>query len=143
MKEQEQTFFKIVNSEVSIRRDFQLVAGKLIKIDVTQKGAEFFCADEIDAAVVAKALRAGRISKPFVSIAVTEASEDDLVAAKAIRPDQANNVEGWIKFLKDGAAPPPPLRVEIVNASELEKDTVVTLKRDETGKLTGMTGHKV
>jgi hypothetical protein len=69
----EQTFFKIVNSEVSIHRDFQLVAGKLIKIDVTQKGAEFFCADEIDAAVVAQALKAGKISSPFVSINVTEA----------------------------------------------------------------------
>jgi hypothetical protein len=139
----EQTYFKIVNSEVSIRRDFQLVAGKLIKIDVTQKGAEFFCADKIDAAVVAKALRAGKISKPFVTVAVTEASEDDLLAAKAIRPDQAHNVEGWIKYLKDGVTPPPPLKIEIVNASELQKDTVVTLRRDEEGKLTAATAHKI
>jgi hypothetical protein len=139
----EQTFFKIVSSEVSVHRDFQLVAGKLIKIDVAQKGAEFFCADEIDAAVVAKALKAGKISKPFASINVTEASEEDLVAAKAIRPDLAHNVEGWIKFLKDGATPPPPLRIEIVNASELQKDTVVTLRRDESGKLTAATAVKV
>jgi hypothetical protein len=139
----EQTFFKIVSSSVSLRRDFQLVAGKLLKIDVAQQGPEFFCADEVDAAVVAKALNAGKISKPFLSVNVTEATEEDLVAAKAIRPDQAQYAEGWIKFLKDGAAPPPPLRVEIVNARELERDSVVTLKRDETGKLTGVTAHKV
>jgi len=65
------------------------------------------------------------------------------VAAKAIRPDKAQDVEGWIKFLKNGAVPPPPLRVEIVNARELEKDTVVTVTRDESGQLTGATGHKV
>jgi hypothetical protein len=74
-----------------------------------------------------------------LSINVSEATEEDLVAAKAIRPDKAQDVEGWIKFLKNGATPPPPLRVEIVNARELEKDTVVTLKRDESGKLTGAT----
>ena len=139
----EQTFFKIVSSEVSVRRDFQLVAGKLLKIDVAQKGPEFFCSDEIDAAVTAKALNAGKISKPFLSVNVTEATEEDLVAAKAIRPDQAQNVDGWIKFLKNGATPPPPLRVEIVNASELQKDTVVTVRRDESGKLTSATAHKV
>jgi hypothetical protein len=143
MKEQEQTFFKIVSSEVSVHRDFQLVAGKLLKIDVVQKGPEMFCADSIDAAVVAKALKAGKISKPFTSINVTEATEDDLKAAKAIRPELAPNVEGWIKFLKDGATPPPPLRIEIVNASELQKDTVVTLRRDESGKLTAATAVKV
>jgi hypothetical protein len=58
-------------------------------------------------------------------------------------PDQAHNVDGWIKFLKDGAIPPPPLRIEIVNASELQKDTVVTLRRDESGKLTAATAVKV
>jgi hypothetical protein len=139
----EQTFFKIVSSEVSVQRDFQLVAGKLLKIDVVQKGPEFFCSDEIDAAVTAKALNAGKISKPFLAVNVTEATEEDLVAAKAIRPDQAHNVDGWIKFLKDGATPPPPLRVEIVNAGELQKDTVETLRRDESGKLTAATAVKV
>ena len=139
----EQTFFKIVSSSVSLRRDFQLVAGKLLKIDVAQQGPEFFCADEVDAAVVAKALNAGKISKPFLSVNVTEATEDDLVAAKAIRPDQAQYAEGWIKYLKDGVTPPPPLKIEIVNASELQKDTFVTLRRDEAGRLTAATAHKV
>ena len=60
-----------------LRRDFQLVAGKLLKIDVAQQGPEFFCADEVDAAVVAKALNAGKISKPFLSVNVTEATEED------------------------------------------------------------------
>jgi hypothetical protein len=143
MKEQEQTYFKIVNSEVSIHRDFQLVAGKLIKIDVTQKGAEFYCADKVDAAVVTKALKAGKISSPFLSVNVTEATEDDLVAAKALRPEQAQYAEGWIKYLKDGATPPPPLKIEIVNASELQKDTVLTLRRDEEGRLATATAHKV
>jgi hypothetical protein len=139
----EQTFFKTVCSGASRHREFQLIGGKLIKIDIAQKGAEFFCADEVDAAVVAKALNAGKITEPFLSVNVTEATVEDLVAAKALRPDKAQDVEGWIKFLKNGAVPPPPLRVEIVNARELEKDTVVTLKRDESGKLTGATGLKV
>jgi len=42
-----------------------------------------------------------------------------------------------IAYMKASNVPQPepgPLRVEIVNASELQKDTVVTVRRDESGK---------
>jgi hypothetical protein len=51
-----------------------------------------------------------------------------------------------IAYIKAANVPQPepgPFRVEIVNASELQKDTVVTLRRDESGKLTAATAVKV
>ena len=39
--------------------------------------------------------------------------------------------------------PAPPVRVEIANASEFSKDTVLRVQRDEDGKLTGATAVKV
>jgi hypothetical protein len=37
----------------------------------------------------------------------------------------------------------PPIRVEITNASELQKDTVLRIQRDGEGKLAGATAVKV
>ncbi len=48
---------KVIGSEARADQTFQLVGGKLIKVTIVQKGTEFFCEDEIDAAVVGKALR--------------------------------------------------------------------------------------
>ena len=39
--------------------------------------------------------------------------------------------------------PVPPIRVEITNASELQKDTVLRIQRDGEGKLAGATAMKV
>jgi len=83
----------------------QLVGRKLIKVTIVQKGPEFFFEDEIEAAVVGKALRTGNATPPFLSIQLSEATEADLLAAKSACPDQAHRVDGWIKFLKQNAEP--------------------------------------
>jgi len=71
--------------------------------------------------VVGKALRTGNASPPFLSIQLSEATEADLLAAKSACPDQAHRVDGWIKFLKQNAEPPPPIQVQFLNAAELQK----------------------
>jgi hypothetical protein len=61
-------------------------------------------------------------------------------------PSKTLELENMIAYMKASNVPQPepgPLRVEIVNASELQKDTVVTVRRDESGKLTSATAHKV
>jgi hypothetical protein len=50
------------------------------------------------------------------------------------RQDQACSADALIKYLKENAQPPPPIRVELVNASELQKDTVFRIHRDDSGK---------
>jgi hypothetical protein len=102
-----------------------------------------FCEDEIEAAVVGKALRTGNASPPFLSIQLSEATEADLLAAKSARPDQAHRVDGWIKFLKQNAEPPPPIQVQFLNAAELQKDTILRIHRDESGKLEYATAHRI
>jgi len=135
--------YKVIESKARADQTFQLVGGKLIKVTVFQKGPEFFCTDDIDTAMVGKALRNGEASAPILSIQLSEATEADLLAAKSARPDQASNADAWIEFLKENAQPPPPIRVELVNASELQKDTVLRIHRDDSGKLESATVHKV
>jgi hypothetical protein len=77
-----------------------------------------------------------------------EATEADLIAAKSASSSQTHEIDTLIKFLranKEAAAsePAPPIRVEITNASELTKDTVLTVTRDAEGKLAGATAVKV
>jgi hypothetical protein len=134
---------KVIESKARADQTFQLVGGKLVKITIVQKGAEFFCKDEFSAELVQKALLNGGVSKPILPIQLSEATEADLLAAKSARPDQACNADAWIKFLKENAQPPPPIRVELVNASELQKDTVLRIHRDDSGKLESATVHKV
>ena len=58
-------------------------------------------------------------------------------------PDQADKIDALIKFLKEANKPVPSIRVEITNASELQKDTVLRVQRDDDGKLAGATAVKV
>jgi len=52
-----------------------------------------------------------------------------------------------IAYMKASNVPQPepgPLRVEIVNASEMaQKDTVLRVERDQSGNLTGAVAHKI
>ena len=107
------------------------------------KDIEAYCNDEFSAGIVSKALNNGRITPSIISISLAEATEADLVAAKSARPDQAHNADALIKFLKQGAEPPPPIRVQITNAADLQKDSVLSIRRDDSGRLAGATAHKV
>src|SRR5262249_35390184 len=75
-----------------------------------------------------------------------KATEADLCAAQKTNPSITLDLENMIAYMKASNVPQPepgPLRVEIVNASEMQKDTIVTVRRDESGALTGATAHKV
>jgi hypothetical protein len=108
------------------------------------KSAEVFCDNEFAAEMAEKALMAnGHMSTPNITLALDEASEADLLAAKSASPGQAHEVDALITFLRKSEQPSPPLRVEITNATELQKDTVLTVQRDREGKLAGATAVKV
>jgi hypothetical protein len=134
---------KVLEANPIAQQTFRIVAGKVIKVTLVMKDIEAFCNDEFSAEIVSKALNNGRITPSVISISLAEATEADLVAAKSARPDQAHNADALIKFLKQGAEAPPPIRVEITNAKELQKDTVLRLHRDESGKLESATAHKI
>jgi hypothetical protein len=81
------------------------------------------------------------------NLALDEATEADLIAAKSASPSQTHEIDTLIKFLratKEAASEPaPPIRVEITNPDQFSKDTVLRVERDQSGKLTGAVAHKV
>jgi hypothetical protein len=86
----------------------------------------------------------GEITMQKVLEANPIAQQTFRIAAKSASPDQAQNADALIKFLRQGAKPPPPIRVEITNAADLaQKDTVLRIERDSSGKLTGAIAHKI
>jgi hypothetical protein len=134
---------KLINSETSAVQSFRIIGGKVIKVTVVKKSAEVFCQDEFSAEIAAKALTNGGITAPHISIGFSEANESELLAVKSASPDRAQEIDRLIKFLKEGEQPPPPIRVEITNANQLQKDTVLRIHRDESGKLASATAHKI
>ena len=64
-------------------------------------------------------------------------------------PAKTYDIDTLIKFVRaakeaEAQAAGRPLRVEITNASNFaEKDTVLRVERDQSGKLTGAVAHKV
>src|SRR5690349_11463151 len=68
-------------------------------------------------------------SAPEVNISLSTATESDLVAAKSASPAQADQIDILLRVLRDGETPAPPLRIELVNASEVGKvDKILTVK---------------
>ena len=108
---------------------------------------EVFAADESLGQIALKALETGAVKPPSVSIKITEATEADLCAAQKTCPSKTLELENMIAYMKASNVPQPepgPLRVEIVNASEMaQKDTVLRVERDQSGKLTGALAHKI
>jgi hypothetical protein len=138
--------YKLLASKPSVTSSYMAVNGKVLKIVSSLQGIEIFTADESLGQIALKALETGAIKPPSVGIKITEATEADLSAAQKTCPSKTLELENMIAYMKASNVPPPelgPLRVEIVNASELQKDTVVTLRRDESGKLTAATAVKV
>jgi len=123
------------------------VDGKVLKILSELQGMEIFAADESLGQIAFKALETGAVKPPSVGIKITEATEADLCAAQKTCPSKTLELENMIAYMKASNVPQPdpgPLRVEIVNASEMApKDTVVRVERNSAGELTGAVAHKI
>src|SRR5262249_22167621 len=140
---------KLFQSKPTASQFFKVVAGKVIKGTLVMKGADISASDEYTADIALKALMTGSVSTPWADLALDEATEADLIAAKSAAPSQTHEIDALIKFLRASKAaetiePAPPIRVEIVNAEELTpKDTVVRVERNSAGQLTGAVAHKI
>jgi hypothetical protein len=138
--------YKLLGSKPSLTSSFVAVNGKVLKFVTELSGMEVFVADEALGQIALKALETGAVKPPVVNVKITEASEADLCAAQKSCPKKTLELENLISYIKASNVPqaePGPLRVEIINAGELQKDTVLTLKRDSDGKLTAATAVKV
>ena len=109
-----------------------------------------FAADQYVADIALKALMTGAVTGATVKLALDEATEADLIAAKNAVPAKTHDIDTLIKFVRaakdvEAQAAAAPLRVEITNASDFaEKDTtVLRVERDSSGKLTGAMAHKI
>jgi hypothetical protein len=106
-----------------------------------------YAADASLGQIALKALETGAVKPPSVGIKITEATEADLCAAQKTCPSKTLELENMIAYMKASNVPQPepgPLRVEIVNASEMaQKDTVLRLERNSAGELTRAVAHKI
>jgi hypothetical protein len=114
-------------------------------LSVTLKVARFSLVER-DSKVAAFAIGRKQLTPPWK---LDEATEADLIAAKNAAPAKTHDSDTLIKFVKaakeaEAKAAESPIRVEITNASDFaEKDTVLRVERDQSGKLTGAVAHKV
>jgi len=140
---------KLISSEPYAQQIFKVVNGKVIKATLVIKGTEVFSSDEYTGEIALKALMTGAITRTVVNVALDEATEADLIAAKNAAPAKTHDIDTLIKFVRatkdaEAQAAERPLRVEIANASDFaEKDTVLRVERDQSGKLTGAVAHKI
>ena len=140
---------KLFESKPTASQFFKVVAGKVIKATLVMKGADISASDEYTADIALKALMTGSVSTPWANLALDEATEADLIAAKSATPSQTHEIDALIKILRaskaaEAAQPAPPIEVRIVNAEELApKDTILRVERDSSGMLTGAVAHKV
>jgi hypothetical protein len=139
--------YKLFQSEPTAHQFFKVVGGKVIKATLVIKGTDISAADEYLADIALKALMSGSVTTPKASLDMDEATEEDLIAVKTQTPSLTHGVDALIKYLRAAkaaeAGTTPPLRVEISNAADFVKDTVVSVERGQDGKLTGATAHKV
>src|SRR5262249_50227866 len=95
---------KLFTSEPTAAQFFKVVAGKVIKGTLVIKGAEISASDEYRAEMALKALMTGSVSTPRVDLALDEATEGDLIAAKSAAPSQALQLDALIKYLRASKA---------------------------------------
>ena len=137
---------KIIGAKPFANQTFKVTAGRVVKMSLVLKGTEVWCKDEISAEIAEKALIGGSVSVPNITLSLTEATEAELIAAKSLAPEQVDKIDVLLNFMKANEQPPqpaPPLRVEITNPDQLQRDTVLTVRRDAEGKLVSATAAKV
>jgi hypothetical protein len=76
-------------------------------------------------------------SRDRVTVSIAPASEGDLLdALESVKGSARLRVQEFLRIVRD--EPAQPLEIKIVNASEIGKvDKIMTVKRDDTGKLSG------
>jgi hypothetical protein len=99
--------------------------------------------DERGAAEIAAIIKAvAPALQPQSTVSVWEATEADLITARAESPAVAAELEGLLRHMRTAPTDAPPVRVEIVNPEELKPDKPETnrrihVERDSSGTLTG------
>jgi hypothetical protein len=138
---------KLTNCEPTTTHTFLAIEGKVLKVVLAFHGSEIFCQDQFPGEIAERALATGCILPPTVNIRVGEASEADLLAAQKTSPDKAVELEQLLAYrraIKAPRAQPPPLQVEIVNPQEVgRRDQLLTIKRDEAGRLESAVSHQL
>jgi hypothetical protein len=76
-------------------------------------------------------------SRDRVTVSIAPATEGDLLdALESVKGSARLRVQEFLRIVRD--EPAQPLEITIVNASAIGKvDKVITVKRDDSGKLTG------
>jgi hypothetical protein len=76
-------------------------------------------------------------SRDRVTVSIAPATEADLLdALESVKGSARLRVQEFLRIVR--AEPAQPLEIKIVNASEIGKvDKIMTVKRDDTGKLSG------
>ena len=117
---------------------------------LTVKPGEVFAKDPSVADIARKALIGESVSGTNVNLAISAASEADLLAAQKAAPEKAIEIDKLLTYLRaakdaQAQAAAKPIRVEITNASDFadKRGTVVRVERDGSGQLTGAVATKV
>jgi hypothetical protein len=138
--------YKLLGSKPSTSSSFVAINGKVLKFTTQVSGTEIFVRDEALGQIALKAIETGGIKPPVVNVKIEAASESDLNAAQKTCPSKTLELENLIAYVKASNVPvaePGPLRIEIVNPEALDRDQIVTVKRDGDGRIASLTGVKV
>lgn len=126
---------QITRGGQSANLSFQVIDGKVLRVAMaTQTHPTFYT------------FHNGQVDQTAtdITLSVGFATEAELIAARAMVPAAtAGQIDVLLKLVREGAQPPAPIRVEITNADAFQKDTILTVKRDDSGKLSGATAMKV
>ena len=126
---------QILAGNQSASLGFHAAAGKVMRIAVVTKTHPIFYTWRNNSV---------EHSAPEITVSTGFATEAELIAARSMVPaKQAGQIDVLLKIVRDGVTPPAPIRVEITNADQLQKDTILTVKRGEDGKMSGATAMKV
>jgi hypothetical protein len=124
--------------------DLRAARGESFKVTTISKIAELVIEDDDarGAAEVAAIIKGvAQALQPWSTITIAEATEADLITARAESPAVAAELEGLLRHLRTAPTDAPPLRVEIVNADALKPDRPeirrIDVERDSEGKLSG------
>ena len=126
---------QIMGGSTSASLMFQAVDGKVIATGLQMKFSDMF---------YTWSSRKVEYDEPHITVSSGFATEAQLLQARSMVPAvQVGQIDALLKMVRDGVTPPAPIRVEITNTDQLQRDTILSIKRDDTGKVSGATAMKV
>jgi hypothetical protein len=119
---------KLLSSQPFSQQFFTVVNGQVVKAMLTVKPGEVFAKDPYVADIARKALIGESVSGTNVNLAISAASEADLLAAQKAAPEKAIEIDKLLTYLRaakdaQAQAAAKPIRVEITNASRVCRQT--------------------